>query len=210
VGHPTDTRTAGYGPLPQDRSQLLSWNFSYNLPGKQLPWKAARAVLGNWTLSGIGIATTGAPANPSCSSTAAFPYNDPSLTGVPAITQTPSTTSILGYRCQEVADPQKYTQNFYNNFNTGAFALPAIGTFGNTGRNFFIGPHYFELDASLLKRIPINERMKLEVRADATNLTNSPSFNAPTTDITSSLFGRIRNSLTSSSRKIQIGAKIHF
>ena len=52
--------------------------------------------------------------------------------------------------------------------------------------------------------------MKLEIRADATNLTNTPSFAAPTTDITSSIFGRIRNSLSSSSRKIQIGAKIHF
>ena len=39
----------------------------------------------------------------------------------------------------------------------------------------------------------MNERVKLEVRADATNLTNTPSFAAPTTDITSSIFGRIRN-----------------
>ena len=35
-------------------------------------------------------------------------------------------------------------------------------------------------------------------------------FNAPTTDITSSIFGRINNSVASSSRKIQLGAKIHF
>jgi hypothetical protein len=50
----------------------------------------------------------------------------------------------------------------------------------------------------------------MELRADATNLTNSVSFAAPTTDITSTLFGRIRNSVSSSSRKIQIGAKLHF
>jgi hypothetical protein len=52
--------------------------------------------------------------------------------------------------------------------------------------------------------------VKLEIRADATNLTNSVMFGAPTTDITSSSFGRIRNTVTSGSRKIQLGAKIHF
>ena len=49
-----------------------------------------------------------------------------------------------------------------------------------------------------------------EFRGDATNLTNSVMFGNPTTDITSSIFGRIRNTVTSSSRKIQLGAKIHF
>ncbi len=90
------------------------------------------------------------------------------------------------------------------------FSAPGAGQFGNTGRNFFIGPHWFEIDSSLLKRIAVNERVKLEVRADATNLTNTPSFGGPTTDITSSTFGRIRNTVSSSSRKIQLGAKIHF
>ena len=88
--------------------------------------------------------------------------------------------------------------------------LHGAGQFGNTGRNMFVGPHYFELDASLLKRIPITERFKLELRADGTNISNSVSFNAPTVDITNSTFGRIRNSVASGSRKIQIGAKIHF
>jgi hypothetical protein len=36
-----------------------------------------------------------------------------------------------------------------------------------------------EFDASLLKRVTLTERMKLEVRADATNLTNSVAFGPP-------------------------------
>jgi hypothetical protein len=90
------------------------------------------------------------------------------------------------------------------------FSAPGAGQMGNTSRNFFVGPHYFELDASLLKRIPVTERVKLELRGDATNLTNSVMFGNPTADITSTIFGRIRNTVTSGSRKIQIGAKIHF
>ena len=91
----------------------------------------------------------------------------------------------------------------------GQFSAPGAGQFGNTGRNFFVGPHYFELDASLLKRVPINERVKLEFRADATNLTNYAS-SAPD-------HGHHQHDLrphselpVSSSRKIQLGAKIHF
>jgi hypothetical protein len=66
------------------------------------------------------------------------------------------------------------------------------------------------LDSSLLKRIPISELFKLEIRADATNLTNPVMFGNPTTDITSTTFGRIRNTVTSRSRKIRLGAQIHF
>ena len=47
-------------------------------------------------------------------------------------------------------------------------------------------------------------------RVDATNFTNSTMFGAPTSDITSPTFGRIRNSTTSGSRKIQLGAKFYF
>ena len=66
------------------------------------------------------------------------------------------------------------------------------------------------MDASLQKRVPIREGISLEIRADATNVTNSVMFGAPTSDITSGTFGRIRNTVTSGSRKIQLGAKIHF
>jgi hypothetical protein len=99
---------------------------------------------------------------------------------------------------------------FFDPAERAKFSAPGAGQFGNTGRNYFVGPHYFEIDASLLKRVQVTERVRLEFRGDATNLTNSVAFAGPTTDITSSIFGRIRNSVSSSSRKIQLGAKIHF
>ncbi|MBI3208562.1 MAG: hypothetical protein HYZ37_06630, partial [Candidatus Solibacter usitatus] len=78
------------------------------------------------------------------------------------------------------------------------------------GRNAFVGPHFFTMSSSILKRTKLSERLRLEIRADASNLSNSVSFGAPTTDITSTTFGRIRNSTTSSSRKVQLGAKLYF
>src|SRR5206468_1937057 len=126
------------------------------------------------------------------------------------VTSTANCTGCNRGQGTPFVDPANGLVWFFNQAQRAQFSAPAAGQFGNTGRNAFVGPHFFELDAALLKRIPVTERIKLEFRADATNLTNSVSFAAPTTDITSSIFGRIRNSVSSSSRKIQVGAKIRF
>ena len=84
------------------------------------------------------------------------------------------------------------------------------GETGNTGRNFFRGPGQFNLDMALIKRTAIHERWNLELRADATNLTNSPGFGFPTAVANSATFGRIRDTLVSGSRKFQLGVKLHF
>jgi hypothetical protein len=99
---------------------------------------------------------------------------------------------------------------FFDANERAKFSAPGAGQFGNTGRNFFVGPHWFEMNGSLLKRVTLTERVRMEFRADATNLTNTPSFGGPTTDITSTTFGRIRNTVSSSSRKIQVAAKLRF
>ena len=62
---------------------------------------------------------------------------------------------------------------FFDAAERAKFSAPGAGQFGNTGRNYFVGPHYFEMDASLLKRVAVTERVRLEFRGDATNLTNS-------------------------------------
>jgi hypothetical protein len=166
----TNQRNWYYGPLNQDRSHLLSWNFAYNVPTFGAQSKLVKAVFGGWTVSGIGIVTTGAPVTPTCSSTAAFPFSDPSLTGI-------GNNSISGVRCQVVADRQTYTQDFYNNFNTAAFGLAPIGTFGNTGVGILRQPTWWNLDAALDKRISITERATLRLRFQAFNVFNHTEFN---------------------------------
>lgn len=44
--------------------------------------------------------------------------------------------------------------------SSGAFLLPAFATFGNVGRNSFRGPNQFLADASLIKDIPVTERVE--------------------------------------------------
>ncbi len=99
---------------------------------------------------------------------------------------------------------------FFNQSQIAMFSNPAAGSMGNTGRNGFSQPGRWDMDMSLLKRVKITERHQLEFRAEATNFTNSVSFAYPTTSISSTTFGRIRDSTVSSSRKIQLALKYYF
>ncbi|HEV2706414.1 MAG TPA: TonB-dependent receptor [Pyrinomonadaceae bacterium] len=93
------------------------------------------------------------------------------------------------------------------------FSTPAPGQLGNTGRNFFTGPQFFNLDATIRKRFYLSEQRNLEFRADINNLTNTPSFEFPISSTSSSAsgtFGRIRDSVNSNSRRIQLGIKFNF
>jgi len=90
------------------------------------------------------------------------------------------------------------------------YSTPAAGQFGSSGRNSLTGPQWFNVSLSLVKRIKWGNTQSVEVRADALNLTNTPSFGLPTATITSSTFGRIYNSVSSYSRKIILGFKYSF
>jgi hypothetical protein len=90
------------------------------------------------------------------------------------------------------------------------FGTPAAGEMGNTGRNFFRGPGGYFVNLSLAKRTRVIGSQILEIRADATNVTNHPIFGFPTLTSTSGTFGRIRSSVTSESRKIMLGVKYYF
>lgn len=61
-------------------------------------------------------------------------------------------------------------------FNTAAFVRPSAGTIPNTPRNSLYGPHFQHFDLSAFKDVTLTERAKLEVRAEAFNLSNTPIY----------------------------------
>lgn len=104
---------------------------------------------------------------------------------------------------------------FFSAADIAKFSQPGPGELGNTGRNFFTGPRFFNIDAALLKRTKIGESRNIELRLEAFNATNTPSFGfpgavIPATGDTSVAFGRIRDNVESSSRKLRIGIKLNF
>jgi hypothetical protein len=103
---------------------------------------------------------------------------------------------------------------FFSPEQRAQFFTPAAGEFGNTGRNFFTGPGFFNLDATVSKRFRFNEDVNVEFRVEAQNVTNTPSFAVPDAFLvlTSSSFGQINGtgSTTNPSRKVQFAMKINF
>jgi hypothetical protein len=93
-------------------------------------------------------------------------------------------------------------------FNGQVFFNPGAGTLGVLQKRSFDGPWFFGLDASILKTVPIRERQTLELRMDAFNMPNHPSFFAGDQNINSNTFGVV--SSTYGSRLVQFGAHYRF
>jgi hypothetical protein len=111
-----------------------------------------------------------------------------------------------------------------NWFNTQAFFNPAVGTWGNSGRNILQGPGTKTVDFSFFKNTNIAESKVLQLRAEFFNLFNTPQFNNPNSTVGiynaatgswSNGFGTISSagsepSFQRTERQIQLAAKITF
>ena len=58
--------------------------------------------------------------------------------------------------------------------------MPAVGTFGNVGRNTLRGPGFQSLDLALAKNFKVRSRTSLQLRVEAFNALNHPNFGRPT------------------------------
>lgn len=71
----------------------------------------------------------------------------------------------------------------------GVFAAPAPGRWGNAGRNTIGGPRQFGVTASLGRTLRSWDRVNLDLRIDAANATNTPTFPAVNTTLGHAQFG---------------------
>jgi hypothetical protein len=63
--------------------------------------------------------------------------------------------------------------------------------FGSSGRNILRGPGVVNLDFSVFRKIPITERVALEFRAEAYNLSNTPHFANPASNVNANNFMQV-------------------
>ena len=94
-------------------------------------------------------------------------------------------------------------------FNPAAYAVANPGTLGNSGRNTLRGPGLWDVNFSMAKTFSWRERLHLQVRADASNVFNHPSFGHPDTNFNDPNAGQI-TSTTVGGRNIQLGARLSF
>ncbi len=89
---------------------------------------------------------------------------------------------------------------FFTPEEVGRFTFPGPGETGNTGRNSFRGPGFFNTDISIVKRIAVNERMRFTYRAEMYNALNRANFSVPGSSIvTPTTFGKISSVVNTSS-----------
>src|SRR5436305_10011251 len=96
-----------------------------------------------------------------------FPANGTSLTA-PGTRQTPN--QVGAFHVLGGIDTSPW-------FDISAFQpVAANGVLGNVPRYAFAGPKFFNLDAGLFRKITVTERVRMEIRAEALSLTNTPQF----------------------------------
>jgi len=198
-------RRLNYALSDFDRRHALQGTYVVELPfgkGRQfasdiptvLDW-----VIGGWQLAGTLNLTSGRPFSV---------YSDANT--VSNVTPSPANcngcTSHMGSVFEELG-----TNYYFTAEQRALFSRPAPGEVGNTGRNAFIGPREFQTDASLTKNFRFTERFSFDLRVDAQNLTNTPSFDFPNSVLNATApFGRIRGSVVSGPRRIQFSGKLNF
>ena len=157
--------------------------------GKGQRW--AKSGVGNWLLGGWLI-------DPVISKMSGTPFTVTGSGSALNANGSTQTADLVGKFHKTNGRPPRTGQVCQENdpschfFDPTAFAAPLItcstlpcapGTvaahLGNTGRNEFRGPGYFNMNLSVLRDFRFTERVSLEVRADAFGFTNTPHFANP-------------------------------
>jgi len=155
---------------------------------------AAGKLVGGWQLAGILTLRTGLPFTVGASGDIANSGNDQSGRANLVPGQNP------------VVPPSQRSPNQW--FNTAAYVVPPLYTYGNAGRNTLDGPGLRNLDLSVVKDTVLRERLRLQFRAESFNLSNTPPFGTPHNTVNGNSFGMITSA--GSGRKIQFAMKLVF
>jgi hypothetical protein len=137
--------------------------------------------------------------------------------GFPIDISAPSTISIYGYGGQYPNLVPGQTIRLNNPtpqmwFNTAAFSAPAPYSIGSAPRRMTQlredGQH--NADMAVMKNFQIYERMRLQVRAEAFNVSNTPQFYYPNSTLGSPTFGQVTSTTNVPPRNIQFSMRLEF
>jgi len=164
-----------WGPSNSDRRHRFVTSWLWEIPGRSGN-AALDSVIAGWSLTGIVALQTGA----------GFSVTS----GVDN-----ARTGTGGQRADMVGDPdlpsdRSRAEQIQAWFNRAAFVQNALGTFGNTGRNFLRGPGSKNVDLGLHKTFSAGHT-KLQARVEAFNAFNWVNLGNPVTALNNANFGRI-------------------
>lgn len=190
-------RRADYSRADFDIAHVFQIAYVYDLPfgrGRKFgsAWgRLPDAILGGWALEGITRIQTGSPINVTSGVDRA---------NVGASVQRPN---VL--RDPNTGGSRNVSERW---FDTGAFELPAIYTFGNAGANIVLGDGRNNWDAALQKSWTIRDAHALQLRMEMFNMPNHVNMGNPSTNFSATAFGLVNSATTA--RQIQFGLRYSF
>jgi hypothetical protein len=195
-----------YNYYPNSQNASIEWGRSsfdaehnfiatyvYELPYRRDGKGPLGLVLGGWQVSGITTIQTGLPVDVALGVDQAGVGNAarqrPQVIGNPVLGRGDRTVSQW--------------------FDPSAFAVPAIGTFASTSRNFISKPGTCNWDMSLYKTFALHESTTLQLRADAYNVWNHTEFDTVGLSYsTPSQFGKVI--AAKNPRSMMLGLRLQF
>ena len=190
---------SNYASSDFDQTHVFLVNYSYQIPSLAKSKLLAAAVNG-WILGGQTVAQSGQPYSvyDFSGSVGSLYFGTSNYIGNPIVPLKPGVTpkqaELQGTTGVNAGMPVLNANDFAPQFvapgTNGVPPCDASGCdlyeslYGSTGRNVFRGPFQVRFDMSLAKEFPIKERFRLRFEADAFNIFNHPSFDAPNNNVT--------------------------
>jgi hypothetical protein len=169
-----------YGSLSQDIRHNAVISAVAELPfgkGKRLAQTGVpAALLGGWQINALSRFSTGTPVTPTAPATT---LNAP---GSSQFADCLGPVATIGERerwwdASNLANPNAVSPN--------------VARFGTCGANVLRTPGLINVDMGVFRRINVNERVNVQIRGEAFNISNTPHFANPNSDIGSANFGLI-------------------
>lgn len=184
-----------YAPTSWNREFTVANSFIYQVPfGKGKTYLRTGAlgwIIGGWQAGAVSFIESGTPLTFTASG---------SQLNAPGNTQVADQVGPFR-RLKGIGTDKLW-------FDTSSFAQPSGAALGNMGHDVYSGPGSFTFDGDLMRNFPIHEQMTFQLRADAFNAFNHPTFSNPSTSLTSSDFGHVTGS--GGGRALQLSATLSF
>jgi hypothetical protein len=203
-----------------DARQNLVLSTTYPLPFKSQQ-RVVGAILGGWTVNGVGTFRTGEPftarENTNRAQNGDNRWNPDRPNLKPGFSNNPTSGVTAGCTFggvtipagQPLGTPERW-------YDPCAFSSPAPGTLGNLGRNTLTGPGLDDVDVSLAKVFKPSERINMQFRAEVFNIFNHANFYVPRYQAFASNGNKysgsagVINAITTPPRVIQLALKVIF
>jgi len=187
------------GPSGFDRTHNAAFNFIYDIPVfRNNSSRFVKTVAGGWSVSGIVTIESGVPIDIGTG-------GPQGSNGLPNAKNRPDKVGSISYTNQVLAGNHNIQY-----FNPAAFALPALGEFGNLGHYAVRGPGRDNWNLSLFKSFVFSETRgsRLEFRVETFNVWNHTQFNQVSNNFANKDFGQFTSAFDP--RIMQFGLKLYF